>query len=199
MLIGGGSIRAPGLHAYIRSLSSLWCPTTKLHASSWPNNTWWSEARQYTTFQDYRPQPFTIEIDEAVERNNNFRNTLWTGKHLQLTLMSIPVGEDIGWRCIRMSINFCTLKKAGAVRMGSSEDSVQFQRSVEDGDVILVPAGTWHNVINTGNSPLKLYTIYAPPEHPHGTVHRTKAEAMVRRALRGTANAVQDPLRYCIR
>lgn len=170
----------PGFHAYYSQPIQPMVPYNPSYTQApWPNNTWWSEARQYTTFQDYGPQPFTIDIDEAVERNNNFRNTLWTGKHLQLTLMSIPVGEDIGLEVHPNVDQFLRIEEGhGVVRMGSSEDSVQFQRSVEDGDVILVPAGTWHNVINTGNSPLKLYTIYAPPEHPHGTVHRTKAEAM---------------------
>jgi mannose-6-phosphate isomerase-like protein (cupin superfamily) len=62
--------------------------------------------------------------------------------------------------------------------MGCSNDNLNFQRKVGDGYAILIPAGTWHNVTNTGNMPLKLYSIYAPPHHPKGTVHRTKADAM---------------------
>ena len=65
----------------------------------------------------------------------------------------------------------------GLVMMGDSEDNLRFERKVADDDIILIPAGKWHNLINTGCKPLKLYSIYAPPEHPHGTVHRTKEES----------------------
>ena len=61
--------------------------------------------------------------------------------------------------------------------MGPSRESLTFQRDVQDDDIILVPAGSWHNVTNTGDQPLKLYSLYGPPEHPHGTVHPTKADA----------------------
>jgi mannose-6-phosphate isomerase-like protein (cupin superfamily) len=61
--------------------------------------------------------------------------------------------------------------------MGNNRDIVDFQARISDDSAIMVPAGTWHNIINTGNKPLKLYSIYSPPEHPFGTVHRTKAEA----------------------
>ena len=70
------------------------------------------------------------------------------------------------------------LRPWGLVQMGEREDRLDFQRSVSDDEAIMIPAGTWHNVTNTGRVPLKLYTIYAPPEHPLGAVHRTKAEAM---------------------
>ena len=145
----------------------------------WSGDAGRSQTQQYrVTFQDYGPQPFTIDIEEAAEENTNYRNALWTGKHLQLTLMSIPVGGDIGLEMHPDVDQFLRIEEGqGVVRMGSSQDSISFQRRVKDGYVILIPAGTWHNLINTGNSPLKLYSIYAPPEHPHGTVHRTKAEA----------------------
>ena len=61
--------------------------------------------------------------------------------------------------------------------MGDRKDNLTFQQNVKDDSIIIIPAGTWHNVINTGTSPLKLYSIYAPPQHPHGTVHETKQEA----------------------
>lgn len=148
-----------------------------------PVRVWRMPSEHRITFQDYGPQPFTIDIEDAAEENTNYRNALWTGRHLQLTLMSIPVGGDIGLEMHPNTDQFLRIEDGhGVVRMGSSQDSVQLQRRVEDGDVILVPAGTWHNLINTGNEPLKLYSIYAPPEHPHGTVHRTKAEAMAAEA-----------------
>ena len=61
--------------------------------------------------------------------------------------------------------------------MGNSSDNLNFQREVYEDSAIMIPSGTWHNVINTGNRPLKLYAIYAPPEHPYGTVHKTKSDA----------------------
>ncbi|MNN40827.1 Cupin domain protein [compost metagenome] len=67
----------------------------------------------------------------------------------------------------------------GLVQMGDSKDNLNFQAMVSDGYAIMVPAGKWHNVTNTGNTPLKVYVIYAPPHHPHGTVHETKEAAMI--------------------
>jgi len=127
------------------------------------------------TLKDYGPKPFVIDIDEATKRNNNYRTTLWTGKHLQLTLMSIKVQGDIGLEVHPRIDQFIRIEGGeGLVQMGPSKNNLNFQRKVYDGFAIFIPAGTWHNVINTGNRPLKLYSIYAPPQHPHGTVHATK-------------------------
>ena len=98
---------------------------------------------------------------------------------MQLTLMSINVGEDIGLEIHPHLDQFLRIEQGqGLVKMGRSRDNPDFQRRVGDGYAIIIPAGTWHNLINTGNRPLKLYSIYAPPQHPKGTVHRTKADAM---------------------
>jgi mannose-6-phosphate isomerase-like protein (cupin superfamily) len=92
--------------------------------------------------------------------------------------MSINVGEDIGVENHPNVDQFLRVEQGrGLVKMGHQRDALIMQASVSDGDAIIVPAGTWHNVINTGSVPLKLYTIYAPPQHPHGTVHRTRADA----------------------
>ncbi len=129
--------------------------------------------------KDYGPEPFVINIDEATKQNNTFRTALWTGNHLQLTLMSINVGEDIGLEIHPNIDQFIRIEQGqGLVKMGQSKDNLDFQRKVFDGFAIFIPAGTWHNLINTGNRPLKLYSIYAPPQHPKGTVHKTKSEAM---------------------
>lgn len=129
--------------------------------------------------RDYGPEPFVIDIDQATKQNTNYRTALWTGKHLQLTLMSINPGEDIGLEIHPDTDQFLRVEQGqGLVQMGNSKDNLNFQRRVGDGYAIFIPAGTWHNVINTGNMPLKLYSIYAPPNHPKGTVHRTKADAM---------------------
>ena len=128
---------------------------------------------------EYGPDPFVINIERATLQNNTFRTALWTGTHLQVTLMSIGVGEDIGLENHPHLDQFIRIEQGqGLVKMGSSKDSLYFQRQVSDDFVIIIPAGTWHKLVNTGNRPLKLDSIYAPPEHPRGTVHRTKAEAM---------------------
>lgn len=130
-------------------------------------------------FKDHGPNPYVVNINQASKRNNTFRTALWTGHHLQVTLMSINVGDDIGIEIHPDTDQFLRIEQGrGVVRMGSSKDNLTFERKVSDDSAIMVPAGTWHNVINTGNVPLKLYSIYAPPHHPHGTVHVTKADAM---------------------
>jgi mannose-6-phosphate isomerase-like protein (cupin superfamily) len=129
--------------------------------------------------KDYGPQPFVININEAAKENNTFRTALWTGPHLQVTLMSINVGEDIGLENHPNLDQFLRLEQGeGIIQMGKTKDRLDFQRRVSDDFAFVIPAGTWHNLINTGNTPLKLYSIYAPPQHPFGTVHQTKAEAM---------------------
>lgn len=129
--------------------------------------------------KDYGPQPLVLNIEKATKQNNTFRTALWTGNHLQVTLMSINVGEEIGTEIHPNLDQFLRIEQGqGLTKMGYRRDDLTMQASVTDGDAILVPAGTWHNLINTGNIPLKLYSIYAPPQHPHGTVHRTRAEAM---------------------
>lgn len=133
----------------------------------------------YIVLTDYGPEPFAINIEQATKQNNAFRTALWTGNHLQLTLMSISPGEDIGLENHPDNDQFLRIEQGrGLVKMGESKDNLDFQRRVGDGYCIIIPAKTWHNVINIGNIPLKLYSIYAPPQHPKGTVHRTKADAM---------------------
>jgi mannose-6-phosphate isomerase-like protein (cupin superfamily) len=128
---------------------------------------------------DFGPDPFVVNIEEATTRNNSFRRALWTGRHFQITLMSIGPGEDIGLEIHPHLDQFLRIEQGqGIVRMGKQRNQLNFQRRVADNFAIVVPAGTWHNVINTGREPLKLYSIYAPPQHPFGTIHRTKADAM---------------------
>lgn len=128
---------------------------------------------------DYGPEPLVINIDWATKKNSTFRTALWTGNHLQLTLMSINVGEDVGLENHPELDQFLRIEQGqGLVMMGKSKDNLNFMKNVTDGYAVFVPAGTWHNLVNTGNRPLKLYSIYAPPQHPKGTVHKTKADAM---------------------
>ncbi len=134
--------------------------------------------RHHPIFKDYGPEPFVVNIEEATEQNNTFRTALWTGSHLQLVVMSINVGEDIGLEVHPDTDQFVRIEDGhGLVVMGDTKDNLDFQAVVYDDFAFIVPAGKWHNLINIGYRPLKLYTIYAPPEHPHGTVHETKKDA----------------------
>ena len=128
---------------------------------------------------DYGRKPFVININEATKQNNNYRTALWTGNHFQVTLMSLKAGEDIGLEIHPNVDQFLRIEQGqGIVQMGKRKDNLNFVRNVYDDSAIMIPAGTWHNVTNTGNIPLKIYSIYAPPQHPFGTVHVTKANAL---------------------
>jgi mannose-6-phosphate isomerase-like protein (cupin superfamily) len=128
--------------------------------------------------QDTGPQPFVVDIETATLANQNYRTTLWTGTNLQLTVMSIEPGRDIGLEVHHDRDQFLRIEAGRArVQIGPSKDELPFEREVQDDWVILVPAGSWHNVTNIGAEPLKVYSLYAPPEHPHGTVHATKADS----------------------
>lgn len=130
---------------------------------------------------DFGPEPFVVNIPRAVNRNSFFRRTLWTGGHLQLTLMRIPPRGEIGLEVHPEDDQFLRIEEGrGVVMMGPNRNRLTFRRPVSSGDAIFVPSGMWHNVVSTGSVSLKLYSIYAPPHHPRGTVHRTKAESDAR-------------------
>lgn len=129
--------------------------------------------------RDYGTEPTVLNIEAYTLANDNFRQTLWTGENLQLTLMSIPAGGEVGLELHPDIDQFLRIEEGeGSVMMGDAKDDLSFVESVKADFVILVPAGKWHNIVNTGSKPLKLYSIYAPVEHPHGTVHKTQVEAM---------------------
>lgn len=139
---------------------------------------WSSNRNSLIELKDYGPQPFVVDINEATKQNTNFRTALWTGNYFQITLMSIPVGDDIGLEMHPAVDQFLRVEEGrGLVRMGKNKNNLDFEARVSDDFAIIIPSGTWHNVINTGNTPLKVYSIYAPPQHPHGTVHITKKDA----------------------
>ncbi len=128
--------------------------------------------------KDYGPKPFVVNIEKATKQNDNYRTALWTGNHLQVTLMSINVGDDIGLEMHPNLDQFIRIEDGqGLVKMGEKKDKLNFQANVRDNFAIIIPAGTWHNLINTGNKPIKLYSIYAPPQHPFGTIQETKKDA----------------------
>lgn len=129
--------------------------------------------------EDQGGEPFVIDIEEAAEQNTAYRTAIWTGEHLQVTLMSIPVGDNIGLEVHPNHDQFVRIEDGdGLVQMGNQENNITYRRQLSDSSAVMIPAGTWHNITNTGDEPLKLYTIYAPPEHPFGTVHQTKADAL---------------------
>jgi len=124
--------------------------------------------------QDNGPNPFVLNIEEATLENENFRTTAWTGKYLQMTLMTIQPGSEIGLEVHEDHDQFLRIEQGTArVEMGPTETNLQTWDAADD-FAIFVPAGSWHNIINTGSDALKLYSIYAAPEHVHGTVHETK-------------------------
>ena len=116
---------------------------------------------------------FVGNIEESTLKSTDFRRVLYTGKQMQLVLMALQPGEEIGEEVHEDRDQFFRVEK------GDGEVSIDgHQTKINDGTAIVVPAGARHNVRNTGLQPLKLYTIYAPPEHAEGTVRATKADAL---------------------
>jgi mannose-6-phosphate isomerase-like protein (cupin superfamily) len=116
---------------------------------------------------------FVDDIEEMTEHNSDFRRVLYTGRQLQLVLMSIEPGDEIGEEVHPDRDQFFRVEK------GKGEVWIDGHRTkIESDFAIVVPAGARHNIKNTGEKPLKLYTLYGPPEHVDGTVHITKADAM---------------------
>lgn len=159
-----------------------WIYAWNPHYYSYNNNAWDYNRNPYCEnirLTDYGARPFVLNINQATKQNNTYRTAIWTGKNLQVTLMSINVGDDIGLEVHPTTDQFIRIEEGqGLVQMGDNKDKLDFQEMVYDDYAIMIPAGKWHNVINMGNTPLKIYAIYAPPEHPYGTVHETKAIAM---------------------
>lgn len=119
------------------------------------------------------------DIEQATLDNTTFRTVLFTGEHAQLTVMSIPIGEDIGREVHHDRDQFLRIEQGRArVELSTTEDGTDETHDVEADWAMIVPAGLWHNVVNTGDGELKVYSLYSPPEHPESTVHRTKADAV---------------------
>ena len=115
---------------------------------------------------------FADNIEKLTEENDSFRHVLYTGQNIQLVLMTLQPGEEIGEEVHEDRDQFFRFELgSGEVRI----DGVANQVKADDG--VIVPAGAMHNVVNTGPEPLRLYTIYGPPEHLDGTIHKTKADA----------------------
>jgi mannose-6-phosphate isomerase-like protein (cupin superfamily) len=118
------------------------------------------------------------DIERSTRENGTFRTVLFTGEHAQLTVMRLGPGEDIGREAHSHLDQFIRIEEGRArVEFGTTEERVDETYDVQDDWAVVIPAGVWHNVVNTGPGDLKLYSLYSPPQHPPGTVHRTKAEA----------------------
>jgi len=116
---------------------------------------------------------FVADIEELTEENEDFRRVLYSGKHLQLVLMTLKPGEEIGAEVHSGTDQFFRFEE------GKGEVWIDGKRSkVQGDDAVIIPAGAKHNVVNTGDTPLKLYTLYAPPEHLDGIVRTTRAQAV---------------------
>ena len=125
-------------------------------------------------------------IEEETLDNTNFRTVLFTGSNIQLTVMCIGPGNEVGLEMHDHLDQFLRVENGqGKVTLGPSKDEIAETHELRDDWVVIVPGGTWHNVINVGDGPLKLYSLYSPAEHPDGTVHRTKAEADAAEAEHG--------------
>ena len=118
------------------------------------------------------------DIEKVTLDNGAFRTVVFTGAHLQLTAMRLGPGEDIGLEAHPHLDQFIRIESGEAeLRLGTGPDAMDETHTVGADWAAIIPAGTWHNVVNTSDAEVQLYSIYAPPEHPDGTVHRTKAEA----------------------
>ena len=116
-------------------------------------------------------------MDLAAGLNRNFRTAIWTGDDMQVTLMRIPAGGEIGVEIHRRTDQLLyVVGGTCAVAMGPDRRSMNYVRRGECGWGILIPRRTWHNVMNTGDGPLILFSVYAPPAHPFGTVDATKPD-----------------------
>lgn len=136
-----------------------------------------TEAEAQVEMKDFGPEPFVFNIEAYTLQNETYRTSIWTGTFMQMTVMSLNPGEDIGLELHTDIDQFIRVEQGkGTIYMGDTEDNLDFVREVEDDFAIFIPAGKWHNLVNNSDETLKLYSIYAPVEHPHSTVHQTRSE-----------------------
>ena len=129
--------------------------------------------------KDMGGAPYAVNIEDVTKENPNFRNILWTGTGLQVSLMSLQPGEDIGLEVHPENDQFFRIEKgSGRFDAGPSDGEITFTAEIKSDWAAMVPAGTWHNITNTGEKEMKLYTLYGPAHHAKGTVHAAKADDM---------------------
>lgn len=121
---------------------------------------------------------WTDNIEELTTQNTTFRTVIYTGQYSQMTVMSIEPNEEIGEEVHEDIDQFIRVEEGQAkVTLGKEKGVFDEEFEIEAEHAVFIPAGLWHNVINIGPEPLKLYSIYSPPEHPANTIHATKADA----------------------
>ena len=129
---------------------------------------------------------WVADVEQATLDNTNFRQVLFTGEHTQLTVMSLKPGEEIGREMHPDVDQFIRVEQGQArVELGFTENDIDETHEVKADWASIIPAGIWHNVVNSGDTDLRLYSLYSPPEHPAETVHVTKAEADAAEAEHG--------------
>lgn len=129
-------------------------------------------------FKETDQQPFVIDFKELVMENDSYRKVIWTGNHIQALIMSIPENEEAGTEVHHNIDQYTRIEDGqGVCRMGPSPDEFTYERAITTNDTIFIPGNMWHNIINTGGRPLKLYTIYSIPEYAEGTIHHTREDA----------------------
>ena len=133
---------------------------------------------QEQTSNDLGANPEVVNIHNTVCRNTHFRTTVWTGENLQVTVMNIPVGGEIGLE-FHENVEQLLQIECGVARvyMGNNKQNIKRFGLANQNSLIIIPKNTWHNIINAGRTPLKLYSVYAPIEHPFGTIHPTKLDS----------------------
>ena len=136
------------------------------------------QIRYHTPTKDYGPAPYVTNVPMASVDNTHFRTAIWTGQYLQMTLMTIPPCGEVGLEIHPDTDQFIRVEQGKAlVKMGKCKNDMKFSQCAVCGDGIFIPAGMWHNIINTGKDCLKLASVYAPPHHPRDTIHHTKADS----------------------
>jgi mannose-6-phosphate isomerase-like protein (cupin superfamily) len=132
-------------------------------------------AKNKITHKNVKPPDFFLRVEKDSVANKNFREVVWTGKHLQVVLMSLEPREELGWEVHPHTDQFFRIEKGRALLRTRMESGWEVTSYGQAGDALLVPAGIWHNVINDSDTrQAKLYTIYAPPHHPANRVQRVK-------------------------
>lgn len=131
----------------------------------------------YRPKPNYTPCPYVANVSGMAMKNTDFRREMWTGCYAQMMIMCIPVGSDIGLEIHEKTDQMIRIEQGMAlVKMGECKKQLDYQARACTGDVIFVPAGIWHNIINIGRNALKISSIYGPPHHPVGTIHHTKKD-----------------------
>lgn len=124
---------------------------------------------------EHGDEVYSLNVGRTACKNQNFRESYWTGRFLQMTLMSIPCGDDIGVEMHCDTDQYIRVEQGMAIALiGHSADNCCHKHKLNVGDAIFIPAGTWHNIVNASRHPLKISSIYAPPHHPKCTVERRK-------------------------